>query len=437
MNRAAIERAFARALRELSPARCVAEALPRSLLRSTVPIRIVAIGKAAPAMAAGALRRLGSAVERCLVVTTDGTDVAALEAVTAKSGIADRVEVMHAAHPLPDARSVRAGEACLAMVDDRAQLLVLVSGGASALACVPSAEISLSTKRAITHAMLDSGASIQDINVVRKHLSRIKGGGLARGVDPRRLVTLVASDVIGGTASDVGSGPSVPDDTTVREARRLLKRFAPAFEAVPLVPTFVPRSGARGQVHVVLSPEQLARTMAALLRDALARERGRARAPQGRWKIGTVVTLLPPSQAPVEELAAEYVTLLERTRAPRIIVRAAEPVVEVGKTAGRGGRSTHLAALVGALLSARRAPGAKRILFAALASDGVDGSSGTAGAVIDGRFGERAAARLGESALARSLERFDTGTLHRALGTAVLARATGHNLADIHVLVVA
>ena len=433
MNRAAIERAFGRALRELDPAARVAEALPRS----SVPVRIVAIGKAAPAMAAGALARLGSAVDRCLVVTSDGTDVAGLHAAAERAGIAARIEVMRAAHPLPDARSVRAANACLAMVhpfghhearqgDARAKTLVLVSGGASALACAPSAGVTLRTKRAITRAMLESGASIQDVNVVRKHLSRLKGGGLARAAAPRSLLTVVASDVIGGTASDVGSGPSVPDDSTVSAARRLLKRFAPAFADVPLVRTLAPRSGARVHARVVISPEDLARTMAALLREAATGAGAGAR-----------VSLLPPSQAQVDALAAEYVALAERTRAPRIFVRAAEPAVSVTTTGGRGGRSTHLAALVGKLLAEGRMRGANRILFAALTSDGIDGPSGTGGAIIDGLFAERVAARLGDGALVRSLERFDTGTLHRALGTAIAMRATGHNLADVHVLVVA
>lgn len=424
MNRAAIERAFARALRELDPAARVASALPRSFHRSSGPIRIVAIGKAAPAMAAGALARLGSAVDRCLVVTSDGTDVAALHAAAEQAGVAAHIEVMRAAHPLPDARSVRAGQACLAMVvgaDDQAKILVLVSGGASALACAPSAGITLRTKRAVTRAMLESGASIQDVNVVRKHLSRLKGGGLARAAAPRSILTIVASDVIGGAASDVGSGPSVPDDSTVSMARRLLKRFAPAMASVPLVRTLAPSSAARAPARVVLSPEALAQAMARLL--------------------GEAARVLPPSQAPVDALAAEYVALAERTRTlaggPRIFVRAAEPSVSVTKAGGRGGRSTHVAALVGELLAERGLPRANRILFAALASDGVDGHGGTGGAIIDGRFAAQVAARLGKTALVRSLARFDTGALHRALGTAITSRPTGHNLADVHVLVVA
>lgn len=430
IDRTAIERALARALRELDPASRVVEALPRAWAtgpRSSPRVRIVAIGKAAPAMAAGAIVRLGSAVERCLVVTSDGTDDAALHAVAVRAGIASRVDVMRAAHPLPDARSVRAGNACLDAVAAEnaagAKILVLVSGGASALACAPAPGITLRAKRAITRAMLASGASIQDINVVRKHLSRIKGGGLARAAAPGALFTLVASDVIGGTASDVGSGPSVPDESSVSDARRLLKRFAPAFAGVPLVRTPAAKAGARARAKMVISPEELAHSMAALLDE-------RAR-------------VLPPSQASVDELAAEYVALAERTRAPRIFVRAAEPSVEVttrsGKRAGagRGGRSTHLAALVGERLEQRRIGESARVVFAALASDGIDGSSDTGGAIVDGAFASRVAARLGEAALARSLARFDTGALHRALGTALPCRATGQNLADVHVLVVA
>ncbi len=436
MTRAAIVRAFTRALRELDPAARVEDAIPRAWSSGAAPVRVIAIGKAAPAMAAGAFRRLGDSIERCLVITSDGTDVTEVEALAARTANAGSITVLRASHPLPDARSVRAGRACLAMAAGDARgaggrLLVLVSGGASALACVPSPGITLRTKRAITRAMLESGASIQDINVVRKHLSRLKGGGLARAAAAARgmtLLTLVASDVVGGTASDVGSGPSVPDDSTVTEARRLLARHAPAFRDVPLVRTWSPAApGARAAMaaaKIVISPEELARSMAALLKGGESRK----------------VRLLPSSQAPVEVLAAEYVALAERAREPGIYVRAAEPAVTVA-TSGRGGRSTHLAALVGQRVGEprlvdARARSSRRIVFAALASDGVDGSSGTGGAIIDDRFASRLSRALGDGALAGSLERFDTGPLHQAAATSVPSKPTGHNLADLHVLVI-
>lgn len=425
MKRALVERVFAKALGELDVTARVRAALAD---RPASPARVVAVGKAAPAMAAGAIDRWGQAIEHCLVVAPDDTDLTALKRAAARARLSDRLVVMRAGHPLPDARSARAGEACLETVasSDRRAIVVLVSGGASALACVPAAGLTLARKRAVTRVMLESGASIQEVNAVRKHLSRIKGGGLLRAAGANEVRTLVVSDVIGGSASDVGSGPSVPDVTTVANARRLLRRFAPSFVELPLVKTRAPPSRAvvtRARATIVVSPEDLSRATATLLREH-----------------GLSVRILPPSQAPADRLAAEYVALARRSaRAPsrpRAFVRAAEPSVAVSARGGRGGRSTHLAALVGRALGGWRGAEVAHVTFAALASDGVDGRSGTAGAIVDDSFSSRVADQLGELALDRAIARFDTGPLHRAMRTAVVSRPTGQNLADLHVLVV-
>ena len=415
-TRAELERVFAKALGELDLASLTHRALPRAP-RGRAGAQVIAIGKAAPAMAAGALARWGRAVERCLVVVPDGTEVETLQRAASRSRVSDRLTVLRASHPLPDARSVIAAKACLEAVttDEPRMVLVLVSGGASALVCAPGPGVTLRTKRAITRAMLKSGASVQDLNVVRKHLSRIKGGGLARAAHPNHVFTIVASDVIGGLASDVGSGPSLPDASTLVEARRLLRRFTPSFVAVPLVKTLAPSASvmARTRAKIVVSPEELARVVARLLGETLD------------------VRVLPPSQASAEELAAEYVALARRGKGARAFVRAAEPSVSVPSRAGRGGRSTHVAALV-----ARGLGDVPAMLFGAFATDGVDGGSATGGAVVDGNFAVNVAQRLGAHALDRALARFDTGTLHRAMGTHVERAPTGHNLADLHVLVV-
>ena len=425
IGRAALERAFRVALGELEVASRVEQALPRAWRGRTV--RVIAVGKVAPAMAAGAIARLGSAIEQCLVVAPDGTPVVETEAAAGRAGIAERLTVVRASHPLPDARSVRAGVACLATAcsAERTSFVVLVSGGASALACAPSARVTLRTKRAISRAMLDSGASVQEINVVRKHLSLLKGGGLARAAAPNPVLTIVVSDVIGGSAADVGSGPSVPDASTVGEARRLLRAHAPSFAGVRLSETFrASREDAkRLRAKVVLSPEDLPRAMGRLLTAA-----------------GLSVRVLPPSQASAEELATEYAALARRaSRAgtlPRAFVRVAEPSVVVLSRGGKGGRSTHLAALVGRALG-RALELAPTVRFATFATDGVDGGSGTAGAVVDGRFAARVDARLGVGALDRAIASFDTGPLHEAMKTAVFMAPTGQNLADLHVLVIA
>jgi hydroxypyruvate reductase len=188
------------------------------------------------------------------------------------------------------------------------------------------------------------------------------------------------------------------------------------------------RSASANTTTIIASPEELARVVARLLRER-----------------GLVVDVLPSSQASSNDLAKEYVDRIlherrgARTRA-RAFVRAAEPsvVVPTAHRAGKGGRSTHLAAQVAMLahdMNGIHDRGCRRFLFAALATDGVDGSSGTGGAIIDDRFAVRVAAKLAPDALSRSLARFDTGSLHRAFGTASSPGPTGHNLADIHVLV--
>jgi hydroxypyruvate reductase len=399
MHRRELERVLRASLGRLDLEQAVRAALPRA---ACARARVIAIGKAAPAMARGALARWGDRIVETLVVTTDGTSTRGLPR--------GRVEVLRAGHPLPDARSVRAGERALATAGAGAHdghlLVVLVSGGTSALACAPIEGVGLSVQRELARVMLASGATIQEINVVRKHVSRIKGGGLARAASPAEVLTLVASDVIGGEASDVGSGPSVGDRSSVADARHLLRRYAPRFADLPLARTG-PADNTR-QVRIVASPEALARAAAAELRARGAR-----------------VRVLSPSQAQVEALAEEYVARARTLRTGEAVVRAAEPALEVARSRpGRGGRSTHLAALVG-----RSLPGG--VLFAALASDGVDGSSGTAGAIVGGDFVER----TGAAAVARALARFDTGTLHLDAGTALPARPTGQNLADLHVLV--
>jgi glycerate 2-kinase len=413
MKRAELARLLHAATGELDLAARVEDALGSA----SAPARVIAIGKAAPAMAAGAIRRWGGAVERCLVVAPDDTDLDALRRAASRARIDDRLVVLRAGHPLPDARSVRAGAACLEAVasSEPRRVLVLVSGGASALVCAPSAGVTLTAKRAITRALLGSGASVQDLNVVRKHLSRIKGGGLARAADPNAVLTLIASDVIGGGCGDVGSGPAVPDASSVTAARRVLRRFAPAFAGVPLGRTFRPSDAdaRRVRAQLVASPESLAIVVAKLLRER-----------------GLVVRVLPASQASAEELAAEYVARATRP-APCALVRIAEPSLVVPPRAGRGGRSTHVATLVGRGLSPLRS-----VLFAAFASDGVDGSSATGGAIVDERFATQVESRVGPGALTRALARFDTGPLHRAAGTALPMGPTGHNLADVHVLLV-
>lgn len=395
-----LERVLREALATLDLRALVREALPPP--PRGMPVRLIAVGKGASAMARGALDAWGDVIERGVVVCPDHIDVSRVAREA-------RVVVMHAGHPLPDARSVKAASACMSLVarSGRCHVLSLISGGASALVALPSENVTLAQKRAVARVLLRSGARVQDINVVRKHLSRIKGGGLARAAAPNRVLTLVASDVIDGRANEIGSGPTFADDTSVVDARRVLRRYAPEVAGLPLVDTLHSSDpqARRLRGRIVVSPEHLVRAVVRALRERGFRARG-----------------LPSSQADVFVMAEEYAALAKRLAPATALVRAAEPSVCVDAKAGRGGRSTHLATLVGVRLPAG-------VTFMAAATDGVDGSGGTAGAVVDGSFVQRVGGRW-----ERSLARFDTGALHRAAGTALSEGATGHNLADLHVL---
>jgi glycerate 2-kinase len=401
--------AFQAAVRGVDLASLVTDILAADAPREASHVRVIAIGKAAPAMAEGALAAYGPAIEELLLIAPDGTPCASRV-------MADpRVTVLRAAHPLPDDRSVAAAASAFALTGRAAAgepLVVLVSGGASSLVCAPHQAIDRGQKAEVIADLLASGASISELNTVRRHVSRIKGGGLALAALARkaRLFTLLASDVIDGGLHDIGSGPTVADPTTTADARAVLRRHAPAHAAIPLLETWKgganPRGGTDPHVAIAIDPDGLA--------AAVARQLGNR---------GFVVRELPASRAAAVDMVAEY-TLAAATLAPgEALVRAAEPALVVGPSAGRGGRAGHLAALV-----ARHLP--PDVSFLAGASDGVDGSSGTAGAVVDASV----VARAGAPRWAGALAGFDTGRLHLALGTAIPGGPTGLNLCDVHVL---
>ncbi len=397
----AIARAIASTLAAVDLAGRVRNALPpRPPPRARV--RVIAAGKAAPAMVRGALERWPECIERVLVVLPDATPCEL---------VGDRIEVVRAAHPLPDSRSVAAASAALELARGTVSdlLVVLVSGGASSLLCAPAPPVTLDDKRACTQALLASGASIVEVNTVRRHLSRIKGGGLTRAAAPGRVLALLVSDVLAGHPFDIGSGPTLVDPTTVADARRALERRAPAFARLPTVETLKPREpeARRQRARVVASPADFVELMA----SALAREGYRPR-------------VLPPSVDGVDALANEYVEASRSLEPGRALVRAAEPAVVVPSgSGGRGGRASHLAALVAPAL-------APNVVFLAGATDGVDGSSSAAGAVVDAT----SPSRVREGRWKAGVAAFDTAALHEQAGTALATGPTGLNFADVHVL---
>jgi glycerate-2-kinase len=380
---------FRDALAALDPRR-----LARAAAAAEVPrgrrVRLVAVGKAAPAMAAG----IADAVplEDALVVTKDGHG-----------------DGMHAGHPVPDERSLAAGRALL----ERARaaddvLVVALSGGASALAVAPAWGLTLDEKVAATRAVAAAGADIRALNAVRKHLSELKGGRLALATRAS-IVALVLSDVIGDDLATIGSGLVAPDPTT----------FADALAACARV-TLPPRvraaleAGVRGELPE--TPKRLVNVRARVLAGpddlvAAAAAAARARGHDVETRTGIA--------GRVDEVAA----LLAARRRP--FVGGGEPTVALPAHPGRGGRAQHVA------LAAATALGGDAVVLA-VGSDGTDGPTGDAGGLVDAGTVARAAA-AGVS-VPDALARFDAGTALAAAGDLVTTGPTGTNLCDLFVV---
>jgi glycerate-2-kinase len=192
--RDALAAAFTRAIGSFDLGRRVADAL--AAIEPIAGTRIVAIGKAAPAMAAAAMRVYDAHIDRALVIAPDGTP-STLPALDDP-----RLTLLRGSHPIPDARSVVAGERALAFVRGAPLTIALVSGGASALACAPHPDLTLDAKRDLTRALLASGASITAINVVRRHVSRLKGGGLTRALKPEHRPPSPAFEILRASGTE-------------------------------------------------------------------------------------------------------------------------------------------------------------------------------------------------------------------------------------------
>jgi glycerate 2-kinase len=396
--------AVRRAIGKIDLSARVRDALPE-FPREADSVALIAIGKAAPAMAAGVLARWSAYVEETLIVAPDGTPCA-LDG--------PRVEILRAGHPLPDARSVAAGQRAMviAATPRRKLLLVMVSGGASSLALVPSNGVSLEESREVIRTLLATGAPIAETNTVRRHLSKVHGGGLTRVAAPGRTLALLASDVIHGGNHDIGSGPTVPDPTTTEDARAVLLRHARQFRALPLRETlkFGDPAAPLQRARVVVGPNDLALAV-----------------QQELTHQGFSVRVLPPSIEDVGALTAEYAAEASQLQEGQALVRVAEPQLPLPAppaTFGRGGRAGHLAAAVARFLP-------DGVAFIAAASDGTDGTSGAGGASVDARF----VTRIGAARIDRALARFDSASLHEEAATSLAGPATGVNLADVHVLV--
>jgi glycerate 2-kinase len=383
---------------------------------------LVAIGKAAVPMARAAEEVLGERLDEGLAVST------------ASEGALERVRLLTASHPVPDAR----GLAAAAEVESLARglgrddlLLVLLSGGASALLPSPAEGVTLEDKARTTALLLRAGATIHETNAVRKHLSRLKGGGLARAAVPARVVTLVLSDVVGDDLATIASGPTVPDPSTFTDALSVLRRRE-ILDDVPAPVRARLRAGARGEVAETPKPDEPAFRRVAtrvvgsnrLSVDAAAREARR----QGLRPLVLTTRLEGEAREVARVLVAELHECVESSRPappPVCLLAGGETTVTV-RGHGQGGRNQELAVAAAQCLDGFPVPA----VVASLATDGIDGASDAAGGIADDTSVARAAS-LGLAPADAFLAASDTRNYLGPLGDLVVTGATGTNVVDI------
>lgn len=382
------------------------------------------MGKAAFTMASAAEAVLGDAI-------ADGIAVG----VSAPLPLS-RVRAHVAGHPIPDERGLAAAEQIERMADALGRddvLVVLVSGGASALLPAPPPSVPLAEKAALTSALLRAGATIQELNTVRKHLSRLKGGGLARRASPARVIALVLSDVVGDDLATIASGPVTPDPTTYGDALAVLEDRG-VRDVSPRATRHL-EDGARGAVPETPKPgaAEFRRVRSVVIGstrlsvDAAAREARRS----GLRPLVLTTTL----QGEAREIGPALVSVLREciergrpARPPVCLLAGGETTVTV-RGDGHGGRNQEIA--VAAVASLARCP--VPALIASLATDGIDGHSDAAGGIADTRSLGRARA-LGLAPPAAFLAASDSSAFLAPLGDLIITGPTGTNVVDLTVL---
>jgi hydroxypyruvate reductase len=411
-----LRRLFEAALGAADPARRVPPYLPAPPKGRTI---VVGAGKAAAKMARAVEDNWGGPLTG-LVVTRYGHGVPC-----------DRIEVVEAAHPVPDAAGQQAAARILAMAQGLSAddlVLCLISGGGSALLALPAPGLTLDDKRAVNRALLKSGANIAEMNCVRKHLSAIKGGRLAAAAAPARVVSLLISDVPGDDPAVIASGPTVADPTTFADAAAVLEKYriaepAAAIARLRAAPDETPKPGdprlARVETTIIARPQDALEAAAAVARQA-----------------GIAPIILGDSiEGEARDVALVHAGIARQVRrhgqpapAPAVLLSGGETTVTV-RGRGRGGRNAEFLLALAVALNGE--PGLHAV---AGDTDGIDGTEDNAGALLDPASLARGAA-LGVDAK-KALADNDGYGFFAALGDLIVTGPTRTNVNDFRAILV-
>jgi glycerate-2-kinase len=423
---------FRAALEAADPAECVRRHTGR--IESRLPgggverLLVLAFGKAACAMTRGLAAGLSRRIDGGIAVTKYGH--------ASGAPLPAEIAVFEAAHPVPDEKGVAATVQAVELLQsagERDLVVCLISGGGSALLAAPSEGITLAEKQEMTRLLLEAGADIVELNTVRKHVSRVKGGRLAEAAAPAKVISLILSDVIGDRLDSIASGPTAPDGTTFGDALGVLERYG-LCSRVPRSVLETLERGARGEIPETPkagSPVFDGVENVIVGSNRLAVEAAREKA--GEMGLDAVV-LTSELRGEAREAALRLAEKAKGAQAARsggpglCLISGGETTVTVTGT-GKGGRNTELA-----LAFALEIEGREGISLLSAGTDGTDGPTDAAGAVVNGETASRARrAGLDPEAL---LANNDSCTFFEKTGGLLVTGPTGTNVMDVQIVLV-
>lgn len=388
-------------------------------------IFVVGAGKAVVPMAQAMEALLGERISAGMVIAKHG-----------QARPLARVQVIEAAHPIPDLAGVEGARqiAQLAQLATTEDLVIcLLSGGASALLVCPADGLTLADKQAVTQMLLNSGATIGETNTVRRHLSQIKGGRLAALAQPAQMVTLILSDVVGDSLEDIGSGPTAPDPSRYGDCLEIVRKYG-LQQQLPAAAWALLERGDRGELSETAKPgAAIFSTVQNLIigSNRLATQEAQLRAEKLGYRAWTLSnTIAGESRA----VAKQHGALLKSLRrdadhGPVCIVSGGETTVTVRGT-GVGGRNQEFA-----LAAAMEIAGVDGAVVLSAGTDGIDGPTDAAGAIVDGATLRRghALGYVADEFLARN----DAYPYLRGTGDLLITGPTDTNVMDLQVMLIA
>lgn len=406
------------AVRRVLPDRAVEEAIERERIDRLDNLYLVAIGKAAWRMAKAAKEKLKDKVKRGIVITKYKHSLGNIEGL----------EVYEAGHPIPDENTLLSTEKALRLAGELKEgdnLLFLVSGGGSALFELPMEGVSLEDLKKVNELLLKSGADIVEMNTVRKHISRVKGGRFAQAVYPAFVYSLILSDVLGDRLDSIASGPAYPDETTYKDALKVIDKYSLRDKMPSAVMEIIER-GARGEIPD--TPKEINNVRSVIIGSvSLACKYAMDKAKELGYKTLFLTSTLNCEASEAGRFIAEILKEIKRSSnpisPPCMIVLGGEPVVHV-KGSGKGGRAQELALSVAIAIK-----GESNVALVSVGTDGTDGPTDAAGGIVDGKSFYRMLSSGVDPE--KALSNNDSYNALKASGDLVITGPTGTNVNDI------